>query len=229
MTSTAQMAIRYSVPMIADWMPEFSGITRDGKLVMKSQDNTPTPSLAKSQMIAPRPRKAIPTAVYMSRTKPVPLAASPCVRRGMTVSCVRAAAAICAPVIAYLRGASGPRSDDGPRHPASSNRSLRSLIHLPVLADEPDRDDVQHQRQEEQRDADGEDRQVLDRAGRDVTPRLRRDVGRHGLEALARVEPEVRRLAAGDEHEHGLADRARRTEDQRGDDAGQRGREHDPQ
>ena len=75
-------------------MPELDGITRDGKLVRKSMLRTGTPSLAKSQMIAPRPRKATPTAVYMSRTKPPLLTASPCERRGITDFCARAAAAI---------------------------------------------------------------------------------------------------------------------------------------
>ena len=28
------------MPQIADWMPEFSGITRDGKFVMKSHETT---------------------------------------------------------------------------------------------------------------------------------------------------------------------------------------------
>ena len=55
---------------MADSMPEFAGITRDGKLVRKSQLSTGTPSLAKSQMIRPRPRKATPTAVYIIRMKP---------------------------------------------------------------------------------------------------------------------------------------------------------------
>ena len=42
------------MPQIADWMPEFSGITRDGKFEMKSQETTDRPSEEKSQMIAPR-------------------------------------------------------------------------------------------------------------------------------------------------------------------------------
>ena len=92
---------------MADWMPELAGITRDGKLVRKSQLSTGTPSLAKSQMMAPRPRKATPTAVYMSRTKPALLVVSPVVRRGITVFCVRAADAICAPVIRTPAGTCG--------------------------------------------------------------------------------------------------------------------------
>ena len=39
-TITAQMTIRYSVPKIADWMPEFAGMIRDGKLVRKSHERS---------------------------------------------------------------------------------------------------------------------------------------------------------------------------------------------
>ena len=47
--------------------------------------------------------------------------------------------------------------------------------------------------------------------------------------ALGEVEREVRRVAGGDEDHDGLADRARRAEHERGDDARQRGREDDAQ
>ena len=57
-TSTAQMTISQIVPQMAELIPEFSGITRDGNLVMKSQETTDRPSEVKSQMIAPRPRNA---------------------------------------------------------------------------------------------------------------------------------------------------------------------------
>ena len=164
-------------------MPEFAGITRDGKLVRKSQLSTGTPSLAKSQMIAPRPRKATPTARVHQQDE----------ARAPDRVAARAA---------RDHGVLRPRGGGDLRagHSYTCRYLRTSRIEMMLSS----------QREHEQREADGEDRQVLDRAGGDVAARLRRDVGRHGLEALARVEPEVGRLAAGDQHEHGLADRRAR-------------------
>ena len=70
--------------------------------------------------------------------------------------------------------------------------------------------DVHHQRRDEQRQADGEDRLVLDRAGRHVAGAGRGDEGRHRLDGVARVRG--RGSAAGpaaSEHDHRLADGAR--------------------
>ena len=63
---TAQIAISASVPTIADWMPERSGMMRDGKFVMKSHDRRGMPSRATSNRIAASPRKASPIDAYMS-------------------------------------------------------------------------------------------------------------------------------------------------------------------
>ena len=47
-TITAHTTISQSVPYRADWMPEFSGMIREGKLVMKSHDSFGSPSRATS-------------------------------------------------------------------------------------------------------------------------------------------------------------------------------------
>jgi hypothetical protein len=62
----AQMTIRYSVPQMADSMPERSGKMREGNDVRKSVDSTGTPSLATSASSVASARTVSPTAPYMS-------------------------------------------------------------------------------------------------------------------------------------------------------------------
>jgi hypothetical protein len=97
-TSTAQIAIRYSVPTSADWMPERSGMIRDGKLVMKSIDSRGSPSRATSKRIAPSPMN--PTAIdrYMTARNARSAIREPVEGRGRTLLRVRAIDAIWAPV-----------------------------------------------------------------------------------------------------------------------------------
>src|SRR5829696_3982572 len=113
----------------------------------------------------------------------------------------------------------GVWGNEGVPH-ASEPQVSDSLVHLPVLADEADREDVHHECQHEERGPDREDRLVLDRARRDVAGAGRRDERRHRLSGLARVERQLRLLTHRHEHDHRLPDSARDREHERRDDPG---------
>src|SRR3712207_9451515 len=66
-----------------------------------------------------------------------------------------------------------------PRGRGGRRRSGRSLVLLAETADEADADQVEHQRHDEEREADREDRRVVDRAALRVAERdLRDEIGR---------------------------------------------------
>ena len=73
---------------------------------------------------------------------------------------------------------------------------------------------------------DGENRPVLERAGRRVAEADLHDVGGHRLDRDARIERQSRLLARGDRHDHRLADRARDRENRGGGNPRER-RRHD--
>ena len=109
-------------------------------------------------------------------------------------------------------------------------RRWRSLVHLPVLAHEADRDHVHEQRDHEQRACRRRRSSCssIDPVGVSpfaVAPMKAVIVSMR----LARVEAVARHLAGGDQHDHRLADRARDAEHDRRDDARQRRREHHAQ
>src|ERR671919_476201 len=72
-----------------------------------------------------------------------------------------------------------------PRERAEGERP--SLVDLPVLPHEADRGDVHHEGDDEQGQPDGEDRLVLDGAGRDIAEARCPDECRHRLGRLTRV------------------------------------------
>ena len=110
-------------------------------------------------------------------------------------------------------------------------RLRSSLVHLPVLAHEADRDQVHDQRDHEQRHADGEDRLVL----RCCPWRCRpwRSAPMNEVIVYVRLARDRRSVLAiwpgGHEHDHRLADGARDAEHDRRDDPRERGREDDAQ
>ena len=119
------------------------------------------------------------------------------------------------PLLASLRAPA--RRDHGSAAAVSKRLGARrSFVHLPVLADEADRDRVHDQRDHEQQRPDGEDRLVLrcSRSARSPLPvaRCTRSSSRS-----ARAGSAVRfgDLAGGDQHDHRLADGARGAEHDR--------------
>ena len=86
--------------------------------------------------------------------------------------------------------------------------------------------DVEHQRDEEQHEAEREGRQRLGAVELLVADQQGHDLHGHGGHRLERIGGEVGGEPGGHDHDHGLADRARLIgEQEAGDDAGQRRRQ----
>ena len=192
---STQIAIGHSVPVIADGGPHSKGLSPAGHRGLGER----LPSSA-TRPLSPTSERASRKMSWKSRISTPMLAARQ--PNSNSRNRVRASGRYAARF--RVRAERAPTG-------------ARSLVHLPVLAHEPDRDRVEDQGQHEQRRADGEDRLVLQvAAGTSPLPVLAMKVVIVSADS-AWVEPRLGPSPAGDQHDHRLADRPRGAEHDRSD------------